>query len=282
MSLAPDPRERLREIGALPDDQLDVAEACLLLGGTLRPGLDPRPYLRHLDRMATEVAEMAHRRAGEAGLERRVEALRQVLGRRYGYLGDDACVEDPEVPDLAQTMDRRKGPPLAVSLLYLAVAKRLDWAMRVIEFPVRFMVRLDQGGRRAILDPSDGGHERPIHALRDMLKAALGNQAEFAPSHWRELEGLDLLERYQNRLRSDLLRAGRLEDALRATRAMREVTPEAPGLWREEGLLLARLGRDEGAIVALEGYLDRAGQELARREAAIMLQDLRRKRMEAR
>lgn len=279
MSLAPDLRERLKKVGTQPDGDLDAAEAALLLAAASRPGLMLEPYLRHLDRLAGDVDAHAHRRAGEAGIALRAEALRQVLGRRYGYIGDEEEGTDPADHDLAMTIDRRRGLPSGLSILYRAVARRLGWNLEALDFPVRVVVRLEHAGRRVILDPADGGRERAVPDLRDLYKAFAGNQAEFKPGDWQILSDRGLLLRLQNRIRADLIRAGRYREALAAVEAASLALPDQCELVRETGYLHARLDNLGAAIAALEDYLRRCGQDAGRHQVAVLLQDLRRKLM---
>jgi regulator of sirC expression with transglutaminase-like and TPR domain len=279
VSLGPDLRERLKAIGTQPDGDLDAAEAALLLAAAARPGLDVEPYRRHLDRLAADVDAHAHRRAGEAGIALRAEALRQVLGRRYGYVADEEEGTDPADHDLAMTIDRRRGLSSGLAILYRAVARRLDWNLEAIDFPVRVLVRLDHGGRRVILDPADGGRERAVPDLRGLYKAVAGNQAEFKPADWKPLGDRDLLLRLQNHIRADLIRAGRHREALAAVEAAALVLPGRCELTREAGYLHARLDNLGAAIAALEDYLRRCSQDEGRHQVAVVLQDLRRKFM---
>ncbi|MEO5335487.1 MAG: transglutaminase-like domain-containing protein [Magnetospirillum sp. WYHS-4] len=275
MTPSPDLRDRLRHVGTLPDEDLDVGEAALLAAAASRPGLSLEPYLRHLDGLAAEVAAHAHRRAGEAGLGLRAEALRQILGRRYGYLGDEDAPDDPYAWDLPGVIDRRRGLPAALGILYLSVAWRLGWSLQGLDFPVRLLVRLEYGGRRVILDPADGGRERTVQDLRDFYKAAAGNEAELRPQDWRPLASREVLLRLQNRLRADLIRAGRFREALAAVEAMQRIVPDATPLWREAGYLHARLDNLPAAVAALDDYLARCGQDAGRDQAATLLRDLR-------
>jgi regulator of sirC expression with transglutaminase-like and TPR domain len=53
------------------------------------------------------------------------------------------------------------------------------------------------------------------------------------------------------------------------------IAPEEPTLWRECGLLNARLDRIQAAVDALEEYLRLGAGEQARYNTTILLQELR-------
>ena len=48
------------------------------------------------------------------------EALAEVIARSYGYRGDSETYDDLQNADLVRVIERRKGLPVALSILYLA------------------------------------------------------------------------------------------------------------------------------------------------------------------
>ena len=275
MSSAAHIRRALGAAGGLADADIDVAETALLLAAVGRPRLALEPYRRHLGRLAGEVAAYAGEEGRRGVLARRAEALGQVIARRFGYgdEGDDA--DDADDANLTWIIDRRRGTSAGLGILYLHAARAAGWAIAGIDFPPRFLVRLESGVRRLILDPLGGGRVLAPADLRALLKASAGNQAELRPSHYRVLGNRGVLLRLQNDAKTRLLCSERLEDALQGVEVMLLFAPDAVWLWRESGLLAAKLERVEAAVAALEEYVRRTPADAARYRTSILLQELR-------
>ncbi len=265
-------RSQLVRIGAVPDGDIELADTALVLASVARPRVAIEPYHRHLAKLVAEVA--AYAGAEEpAGPGLPAEALRQVLARRYGYIGAEDCEE--EDANLMRVIDRRRGLPVALGIIYIHVARALGWTIDGIDFPASFLVRLEVDSRRLILDPFAGGRVLAPEDMRALYKALAGNQAELTPAHYRALGNRDILVRLQNNVKSRLLGTGRLEEALAAIEAMLLFAPGEAALWRESGVINARLDKVEAAVAALEEYLRCDTGDAARYRASSLLQELK-------
>jgi len=269
------PRDDLARLGGLADDDIDLAEAALTLAAIDRPRVPLGPYRRHLAKLAEEVGAHAAAARLAEDVRGRAEALAHVIGRRYGYCCDPETYDDPEAASLTRTIDNRRGLPVALGVLYLHVARRLGWTMAGLDFPRRFLVRLEHDGRRLILDPADGGAALDPTALRALLKTVAGNDAELTPDHYQPAGNRAILCRLQNNIKVRLLKDGRLEEALRVLEVMALFAPGVPGVWREAGLINARLDNLKAAVAALEEFLRRGGEDPERHKASALLRELR-------
>jgi regulator of sirC expression with transglutaminase-like and TPR domain len=174
-----------------------------------------------------------------------------------------------------RVIDNRRGLPVVLGILYIHVARRLGWTMTGLDFPSRFLVRLEHDGRRLILDPADGGAALDPTALRALLKTVAGNDAELTPDHYRPAGNRAILYRMQNNIKVRLLKDTKLEEALKVIEAMALFAPAMPDLWREAGVINARLDNLRAAVAALEEYLRRSGGDPDRQKASALLQELR-------
>lgn len=264
----------LRQAGAQPDEELDLAGTALLLAALERPAEPLERYREHLALLARETAELVA--AGQAEtLEERLGVLNGVLFERQGYAGDGETYDDLRNADLMAVIERRRGLPVALGILYLHAARSQGWAAVGLAFPGHFLLRLDCGPRRAILDPFNGGQLRQPAELRELLKALAGVDAELGPQHYAPVSNRDVLLRLQNNRKLRLLREHRGEAALAVVEGMLMVAPAVAGLWREAGLLHAHHDNLRAAVLALEHYLELAGQDPQRAEAERLLRQLR-------
>lgn len=265
-------RQGLAEQAATGPDGFELGEVALLLSAVHRPRLDAAPYRRHLRAIADEVLAYA---GPEADLAQRVEALRQVIAGRYGYICGDNEADEPEECDLSRVIDSRAGAPEALCLLYLDVADRLGWSARGVAFPPHMLVRLDADGARLLIDPSDRGRQVAPEDLRALLKAAQGMDAELIPEHYADMDRRAVLLRLQRTAKLRYLRHERLREALSTVEATLAIDPGAAAPWREAGLLNARLDNVPAAVAALEEYLRHDEADPVRQRTNALLQELR-------
>ena len=275
MTAEEDREALLRAMGERPDAEIDIGEAALLLGSFDRPGVRLDRYREHLHNLARDVE--AEWRLRNSDLSGRVEAINAVIAEQYGYAGDALTYDDLQNANLLRVIDRRKGLPVALGIIYIATAQRLGWQMAGLNFPGHFLIRLDAEGERAILDPFNRGRLRAVRELREMLKAAAGPGAELTPATYAPVGNRDVLLRLQNNIKLRLLQRNEFQQALGVVDRMLLVAPNMPELLREAGLLNVNLGNLQTAISRLEQCLAAEAVEAARHRTAMLLQDLKRR-----
>jgi regulator of sirC expression with transglutaminase-like and TPR domain len=264
----------LREVGASPSPVLPIAEAALALASFDRPRVGLARYRQHLAALARDVG----RHAGIGpDLSARASALNDIVLLKYGYSGDELTYDDLQNANLMRVIDRRKGLPVALGILYLDAARAQGWETVGLGFPGHFLIRLSQGPERLILDPFHGGRTLDAVALRELLKAIAGQAIELAPEHYAPVADREVLLRLQNNLKSRLIQSERHDQAVRVIATMQMLAPDLAELWREAGMLHAQLGNLRAAMGDIEAYIVRAPESAARHEAAIVLQQLKAK-----
>ena len=266
---------RLRHVGELSDSEIDLGEAGLLLAAYRQPDLDFDRYRHHLSLLARDAADLGRRLDHERTPAGRAEALRAVLAERYGYVGDRDTYDDLQNADLARVIDRRKGLPVALGLLYVHTAQRQGWEASGINFPGHFMIRLGLGDDAMILDPFNGGLARSVGDLGAMLKAYGGAEAELAPQQTAAVGRRELLLRLQNNIKLRLLAAGRTGEGLQTLETMIMLAPNNAQLWCEAGALQGELGNLRAAIASLQNALHLGLAPAEAGPAAELLQQLR-------
>lgn len=262
-------------LGALatqPDHAIDVGEAALALAVLGPRAIDPAPYRRHLSEIATAVGN-----SGATSLGGRIEALNEAILGTFGYHGDTLTYDDLDNADLARVIDRRKGLPVALGILYLHAARARGWSAAGLGFPGHFLIRLEFGGESAVVDPFHDGRVLDAAGLRELLKATLGLDAELEPAHWRSVTNRDVLIRLQNNIKARCVERGDVARALGAVEAMLLFAPDVPHLWRDAGALNVELGNLGAAVRALEACVARSADGSDRDEAERLLSGIRRR-----
>ncbi len=254
------------------DGTLPLAEAALAFACRDRAEVDLARYRQHLAALAREVGEAAQ---GSDDLVAQADALAAVLAGGYGYVGDRLTYEDLQNANLMRVIDRKKGLPVALGILYIHAGRAQGWDMAGLAFPGHFLVRLEGRGERRILDPFAGGRARAPGELRALLRGLAGREVELEPAHYAAVSDRDVLLRLQNNRKLRLAGAGHLEAALAVIDGMILLAPDNAPLWREAGLTQAELGNLRAAIAALERFLALSREEAARHETARLVQQLK-------
>ncbi len=266
-------KDLLRHIGTQPDEDIDLAEAALALAALDHPDVSLQRYRDHLSLLATQVRELNPPDADT--LEGRVTALQDVLVGRHGYEGDTLTYDDIQNANMMQVIDRKKGLPVALGILFIQTARAQGWAISGLNFPGHFLVRLEYAGERIILDPFNQGQSRSVMELRDLLKVAAGADAELTPEYYATVGNRDILLRLQNNLKLRFMKADRVDKAVEILDGMLLFAPEEAMLWREAGLLNAHIGNLNAAVGALETFMTLGVNDLLRHQTALLIQQLK-------
>lgn len=264
----------LRAVGAAPEAAFEIAEAALALAVLDRPGVSLDFYRRHL---ATLEHDLAANAPAEASIASAARTLNSVLAGLYGYQGDRQTYDDVQNANLMRVIDRRKGLPVALGVLFLHGARALDWTARGLAFPGHFLIRLEAFGGRAILDPFDGGTIVQPAAMRRILKQMAGPKAELQDAYYQPVSDRDVLLRLVNNIKGRALQQGDAGRAAEIVERMLWLAPESGGLYRELSLIESARGNLARAIAAAEQAVARADDDGQRGEAALLLQQLKAK-----
>jgi regulator of sirC expression with transglutaminase-like and TPR domain len=253
---------RLALLGREPDAALDLAEAALLLAALDRPRVGLERYRAHLGELARLVGEPP-----APTLEARAQALNRAIRERLGYDGDSQTYDDPQNANLLRVIDRRRGIPVTLAILYLHGARAQGWEAHALRFPGHVLIRLDAGPRRLILDPFNAGQVLDAAGLRALVKSIGGGEAELTPEHTLPLTNREVLLRLQNNIKLRRIQANRLEEGLATLESMLLLAPADWSLWAEAAALHQRLENLGAAALALGQVIALAPSPALREEA---------------
>lgn len=265
---------RLRALCANEGSRLDLLEAAFEIGALHREeSIDLAPFRQHVAAMAADVADLVRRRGAVP------ERLAEVIAQAYGYRGDTETYDDLQNADLARVIERRKGLPVALSILYLHVARAQGWESEGLAFPAHFLIRVTVEGPRYVVDPFHGGAVRDAGELRALLRQLLGPEAELQLGHFDPVPDRDVLLRLENNVRLRLAKQEDWSGVARSLDRMLTIMPDRPDLLFEAGEINARLDKRGAAIAAFGRFLATEGGHAdpeLRRRASELLQELRR------
>lgn len=116
----------------------DLLRAGLLIASLDNPDLEIEPYVDRVGELAREVAESIPDEATES---EKLAALDHQLFVEHGFRGSRFGYNSAASSYLNQVIDDREGLPIALSLLYIEVAKRVGLQTHGIGLPGHFVVQ---------------------------------------------------------------------------------------------------------------------------------------------
>jgi regulator of sirC expression with transglutaminase-like and TPR domain len=264
--------EALQETGTRTDEAIDIAQTALLLAALDRPDVAIEPYRRQLE----DIAEATRAATGRShSVDMQLAALTRVLDEEWQLHGDTETYDDPANANLMQVLDRRRGLPVALGILWLHAGRAYGADIVGLGFPSHFLVRLNARGQRVIIDVFRGGRVLGAEDLRRMIKELHGPDKEIEPAHYAAVGNRDVLLRLQNNIKLRALAAKDVARALDVLHAMQLIAPGHGELWWEAAVLHSRQGNLKTAITTLEDYLADHSADGRRNECEDLLRRLR-------
>lgn len=254
MSQTDRPRRLLQEALAGEPPRLDrVALAIAALGD---PEVDPQRLLATLD----ELGDRVRRRQPDGSVRERLEALREVLGAEEGFRGDAEEYFAPENSFLDRVLERKRGLPITLSLLYVEVGLRAGLPMFGIPFPAHFLAGAQlEDGQRVGIDAFAGGRVLDEQGCQQLLDRVTPG-AKFAPQLLVPASAKAIAWRMLNNLKRIYAERDEVERGLAVLELILTVEPDHPGELRARAMLYQKLGAFRAALADVEKVLALSAQ----------------------
>lgn len=239
---------------AAEGDDSDPALLALLMAGEFYADVRAEEYLRKLDGWAARAKE----RLGRARTPARViSAINAVLFEEEGFAGNVEEYYDPRNSFLNEVLDRKTGIPITLSVVYLAVARRLRQPFAGVGLPLHFIVKYAGAGGELFVDPFRGGQILSREECRERIEKALGSsEPKVVDGFLAPVPPRALLYRMLMNLKFIYLKRLDFESAARVVDLLLQVRPDDPDEVRDRGLLYFQVENWAGAARFLQQYLE--------------------------
>ncbi|HZF42333.1 MAG TPA: transglutaminase-like domain-containing protein [Sphingomonadaceae bacterium] len=238
--------KELNRLGLIDDDEIVLDEAALSLALLDHPGSDLASHHKLLDAIERRLKLIA---GGAEAPAKRAEALAAVLGEEFGFAGDAETYDDPANADLISVLVRRRGLPVSLSILWVAIARRLGWRADVLDVPGHVLVVIGAEATPVIVDPFVGGVRVGAERLAALVQAFAG--AKGAVTGVAAMPNRAVLVRLLQNQASRAEQAGNGRRALELYVRMTTMAPSYSHAWWER----ARLELIDHEIAAARGSL---------------------------
>lgn len=243
--------EQFLAVARLPDEQIELARAALLLATFEDPALDIEHELGLLDSLATVAAT---RMGNERDPFGSVNALSEYLFDEVGFRGNEEDYYDPRNSYLNQVLKRRLGIPITLSLVYIETGTRLGIPLVGVGIPGHFLVR-HRDVEDLIVDPFHAGILLSQRECADRLRQSVGEGTAWDKSYLAPIGNREYIARMVRNLKGCFLRLHDYPQALRMFEWLLHMDPPAPVDQRERGVVRLRLGEYQEAVDDLRAYL---------------------------
>ncbi len=246
-------RSAFKSLAGRPDDAIDLAEGALLIARDEYPELDIPACRAQIDAMGDELRPRVE--AAGSNPFAVIDALGVYLFRELGFRGNTDDYFDPRNSYLNDVLERRRGIPITLSIVYMAVAARAGVRIEGVGFPGHFLVRYADGERRVLIDPFHAGAVLLPEDCRRRLKETFGRPMPLEERHFQTASPRQILVRVLGNLKHIYWKRRDHARTLRVIDRMLALKPGDPQSIRDRGVVHLRLAHLGSAASDLETYV---------------------------
>ncbi len=230
-----------------PSASIPLAESCLLIAAEEYPELDVGAYLAMIDTLADGIRERVDNAedARAAGT-----TLAHYLHSQEGFQGNDESYYDPRNSYLNEVLDRRRGIPVTLSILYIEIARRLGLPVYGVGLPGHFLVHLADAG--TFVDPFTGQVDLRESDCAERVQNLHGGRLKFERTMLSAQSNRQILIRVLRNLREIYRSKSDSERELAALDRLVLLHPQDHQVRRDRASVLERMGEYQKALRDVE------------------------------
>jgi regulator of sirC expression with transglutaminase-like and TPR domain len=232
-------------------DAIDLARAALYLAAEEYPALDVEAYVRRLETLAHDVAELPLETPAPLG---RLLNLNRYLFSEQGFGGNTRAYYDPRNSFLNEVLDRRTGIPIALSAVYLEVGWRLGLPLAGVGLPGHFLVGYYPPYQTQYVDVFNQGRMIGREDCIVMLRGMFGGGFVFHEEHLAPVDKRQILTRMLTNLKQIYSQQEDWPRTLAVVERLLLLQPDHPPELRDRGLVHFSRGDYRAAHADLERY----------------------------
>lgn len=271
----PKPFEDSPEFRRLLDGETSVSlpRIALEIARDAHPFLDVDAQLARIDALAERVRP---RCPASARTRTILGQVNWALFVEDGFAGDDLDYYDPRNSYLHEVLDRRRGIPISLSILYAAIAGPLGVALRGVNLPAHFVLRAVDEPEPLFVDAFHGGALLDRAGAERLVAEAVGHPVALDDAQLAPVGPSAVVARMLRNLKAIHLRGDDYPAALPVVRRLAAVAADDPDEQRDWGLIAYRMGRPGEALAPLSRYLAARGEAADARAVAEVVRSVRR------
>ncbi|NQW20958.1 MAG: tetratricopeptide repeat protein [Chloroflexi bacterium] len=148
------PKENFARVIRCPDDEINLGAASLYAASNEYPELDVVAYQGRIAQFGDRVKSLLSPHYTNYDF---VDSMHEVMFEKAGFAGDNKDYFDPSNSHLNEVIDRLKGNPMTLSILYIEIARVAGVTVEGISLRKHFVVAVGSGEDRIYVDPFHNG-----------------------------------------------------------------------------------------------------------------------------
>jgi regulator of sirC expression with transglutaminase-like and TPR domain len=156
-------------------------------------------------------------------------------------------------------LERRTGIPITLSILYIQIAKALNFKLYPVNFPAHFLVKhvMEGDNGEIIIDPFNGGRIMDDYALKSLLDQFYPRQnIPMTHAFVEKATAAQVITRMLNNLKASYYEAQDIDRAEISNEMVLAIDKYNPDGVRDKGMILLKKGRSAEALKILNSYLE--------------------------
>lgn len=267
-------RQQFAALVAQPDTYIEMDRAALLIAAEEYPALQIEDYLTQLDTLAEEarqqmtLGELFNPLACATALAAQLFYAGRFNGNSHTYY-------DARNSFLNEVIERGKGIPITLSVVFMEIARRLGVTLFGVGLPGHFLVKYSDDTQDVFFDPFNGGRVLTEADCRAMVEEMYEGQIQFDRSFLYAVTTKQILQRMLQNLKNIYVQTSDFPKLLGVIERLLLLDPASVLELRDRGITYYQMKKYALARVDLETYLRRAPHAEDKDKIQGVLNDLR-------
>jgi regulator of sirC expression with transglutaminase-like and TPR domain len=243
------------------DDTNRLAEYALHLARILAyPTLDVSGLLSSIDTMGQEVARMLKKGGNMPPRPTQIiEKINDFLFNVQKFKPNTDDYHNPLNSYLNIVIERKRGIPITLCILYMRVARSVNFKVYPVNFPGHFLIKhiLEDNSGEIIVDPFNGGRIMDDYSLKALIEQAYPQQnIPLTHALVEKATAAQVMIRMLNNLKGSYYEAQDIYRYNIANEMVLAIDPYNPDAVRDKGIVLLKNGDPSEALKVLNSYLE--------------------------
>lgn len=243
------------------DDTDRLAEYALHLARILAyPSLDISGLLSSIDTMGQEVALMLKKSGNVPPRPTQIiEKINDLLFNVQKFKANTDDYYNPLNSYLNIVIERKRGIPITLCILYMRVARSVSFKLYPVNFPGHVLIKhiLEDNSGEIIVDPFNGGRIMDDYSLKALIEQAYPQQnIPLTHALVEKATAAQVLIRMLNNLKGSYYEAQDIDRYNIANEMVLAIDPYNPDAIRDKGIVLLKKGDPSEALKVLNSYLE--------------------------
>lgn len=234
------------------NQNINLAKASLYYAQAEYPNLEIHQYLSIIEQMAQEIASNLPQERYPLQV---IKTINNYLFNTLKFQGDRDNYYNPENSYLNRVIERRKGIPITLAVIYLEIAKRLNFPMVGIGMPGHFLIRPDFEDAGIFVDVFNQGEILFTQDCEAKLSELYQQTVKLERHFLKPVNNHQILARMLNNLKQIYLHERQLDKVLAIVEGILILFPQNPYEIRDRGLLYYEMAQWQEATKDLQFYL---------------------------